>query len=81
MTFEFNTSDYELSHGKTPRGYGSWGFKIDGQPDGAMQFFSGTFDAARKLAKSHYRSEVERLIADKMVEDTGDLMIDIVVMS
>jgi len=81
MTFEFNTSDYELTHGKTPRGYGSWAFKIDGQPDGAMQFFSGTFNDAKKLAKAHYRFEVERLIAEKMVEDTGGLLIDIVVMS
>ena len=80
MNFEFNSDDYELLHGKTPRGYGHWAFNRDGQPDDKMQWFSGTFAAAKKLAKAHYRLEVERLLADKKVEDAGDIMIDIVVM-
>lgn len=31
MIFEFNTRDFRFSHGKEPRGHGSWAFEIVGR--------------------------------------------------
>lgn len=30
MTATFHTAEYELSHGRKPRGRGSWAFYVDG---------------------------------------------------
>lgn len=30
ITFEFDTSAYERTHGKAPKGYGSWAFDWQG---------------------------------------------------
>ncbi len=47
---EFSTRLYEFSHGKAPRGYGSWAFSIEGgEPVWAP---SSTYADARKWAKA-----------------------------
>jgi hypothetical protein len=33
MPFTFITDEYEFSHGRTPRGRGSWAFSIHRNPD------------------------------------------------
>jgi len=77
MKFDFLTSTYEFAHGKSPRGYGSWAFKIAGQSDSEGQFFSGTFSAAKKLAKAHYLLESKR----DQRPVPAHFILDIVVMS
>lgn len=47
----FDTSEYELSHGKTPRGYGSWAFEFS--VDRCVWWApTGTFTAAKKAARA-----------------------------
>ena len=45
ITFEFDTSAYERTHGKAPKGYGSWAFDWQGsrrgRPPPAMPTPSG----------------------------------------
>jgi hypothetical protein len=44
----FSDCPYFCSHGKAPKGYGAWAFKLDGytQP----YFFTGNFGDAKKQA-------------------------------
>ncbi len=42
-----DTRQYEITHGKKPRGWGYWGFEINGEPS----FWErGTFTEAKKRA-------------------------------
>ena len=41
-----NTTDYEWTTGRKPRGYGHWAFEICGE----TYFFTGTYGAAKKQA-------------------------------
>ena len=59
----FNDSEYQFSHGKTPRGRGSWAFSVSREPErsGSAIFWtpgSTTFGAAKKLARAHYVAEI-----------------------
>ena len=64
MTFDFNTSDFVLSHGKEPRGYGSWAFRVEGRE---MWAPTSTYAAAKrwvrdetkKIAPAGYKGDVE----------------------
>lgn len=29
MTIQYSTSEYEFSHGRKPKGFGSWAFEVD----------------------------------------------------
>ena len=40
------TGRFELSHGRMPRGFGTWAFDIDGE----TVFFSGLYRDAKKAA-------------------------------
>lgn len=53
MTFEFSTRDFLFSHGKEPRGYGSWAFEIEGGP--AVFAPTSTYAEAKKWAKARAR--------------------------
>jgi hypothetical protein len=56
--FEVNSREYEWSHGKKPRGFGSWAFQfvtiIDKKPNLSVPWWtpggSSTFSDARKKA-------------------------------
>jgi hypothetical protein len=56
---EFSTREYEMAHGKQPRGQGSWAFcpaqayNLTNYLD-HVKWFSGTFAQARKQAKEHF---------------------------
>ena len=51
MTVHVNTNDFEFSHGKQPRGYGSWAFFFNRRADVNTAFwFNGTYAEARKAA-------------------------------
>ena len=53
---EVSTTQYEFSHGKKPRGFGTWGFFFDGKRDADQAFwFSGSYGnaAARCRWRAH----------------------------
>lgn len=50
MTFEFNTRDFRFSHGKEPRGFGSWAFEIEGHE--LVWAPTSTFTDAKKWARA-----------------------------
>lgn len=63
MAIDFNTRDYELSHGKSPRGRGSWAFFFDRSMQVGTAFWtpgSTTYAEAKKLA----RAEAKRRFGD-----------------
>ena len=45
---EFNTRSYVMSHGREPRGYGSWAFDLGNGPVFAP---ASTYTAAKKWAR------------------------------
>lgn len=51
-----NTTSYEFSHGRKPKGFGSWAFMINGE----MKWFNqATYRAALKKAKAYARKELK----------------------
>lgn len=52
----FNTREYEFSHGKKPRGRGSWAFFFDDKTNNVADAFwtpgSTTYAEAKKMAKA-----------------------------
>jgi hypothetical protein len=46
---EFNTRSYVMSHGREPRGYGSWAFDLGGR--GVVFAPASTYTAAKKWAR------------------------------
>lgn len=53
MTCEFSTRDFEFTHGKAPRGFGSWAFSIE---DSAPQWAPpSSFADAKKWARARAR--------------------------
>jgi len=60
-----STRAYELSHGRKPKGRGSWAFFFDGMTDiNDAKWFQGTYTEGLKLArawaftKGHHTIEV-----------------------
>lgn len=56
---EFHTSDYEFSHGKTPRGFGSWAFFFErptrnNNPE-AFWVHQSTYADAKKKVREYIR--------------------------
>lgn len=45
---EFSTREYEMAHGKQPRGYGQWAFFLDDDPEPFWAL--GSFAKAKKMA-------------------------------
>lgn len=60
MTIRVNTSQYEFSHGKQPRGYGHWAFEIGAE----TLFFSGNYGDAKRQA---VQAAKDRNVADVRV--------------
>jgi hypothetical protein len=56
MSFEFRTHDFEMSHGHTPRGYGSWAFFFhpSRKLDDAL-WVTATYADAKKAARIEAR--------------------------
>jgi len=56
MKIEVKTGEYEFSHGKKPRGKGSWAFYMGKKTDTFdAHFFYGTYAEAVKQAKAKAR--------------------------
>lgn len=60
MAIEFNTREYEFSHGKQPRGYGQWAFFFDSDPE--PFWATGSYAEAKKMAKAYAVSKGYREI-------------------
>jgi hypothetical protein len=56
MTFEFNTRDYLLTHGKEPRGYGSWAFMIETKGNEPVWAPQSTYADAKKWVRGKVRA-------------------------
>jgi hypothetical protein len=53
---EFDTTEFQFSHGTLPRGVGSWAFEIKNLSlDPVPVFFSGTYSEARKACVAKLR--------------------------
>lgn len=55
MRVEFNTTEYQFSHGKQPRGRGSWAFAFSRNAPVEEMFWtpgSTTYAEAKKMAKA-----------------------------
>jgi hypothetical protein len=52
VTIEFSTSRYERLHGRKPRGYGLWYFRM---PDGRTFAHPGYYYVSRRAVKAHAR--------------------------
>jgi len=52
MSVEVNTTEYEFSHGKKPRGFGCWAFQIgrDPEPYWSHGNYGQAVKDARKMA-------------------------------
>lgn len=54
MKTTYYTNEYEASHGKSPKGYGSWAFSPYGDPDSIEWVNQSTYtEAKRTVAKIH----------------------------
>ncbi len=57
---DFWTDKFELSHGKSPRGFGSWAFALngheldDGDSPNILWVHQSNFTNAKKVAKEHF---------------------------
>lgn len=50
-TVHVSTASYQASHGREPRGTGSWAFFFDGSSDVADAYWAdGSYSAARRAA-------------------------------
>ncbi len=68
-----DTTKYEFSHGRKPKGYGRWAFEvtgIDGQGAYTTEkyFISGKMSDARKEAARRLKQECSRVVMITRVE-------------
>lgn len=62
-----NTSEFQFSHGREPKGRGCWAFSYNRDPDfasnsGEVMWFTGTYAEARKQAIAQAAAEGKSLI-------------------
>ena len=60
VTIEFSTSRYERLHGRKPRGYGLWYFRM---PDGRTFVHPGSYDVCRRAVEA----QAQRIAADTVM--------------
>ena len=59
MATRFDTSAYENSHSKKPKGKGNWGFGASKKPKPAdVFFFNGPYAEAKKKAKGEFSGQM-----------------------
>jgi hypothetical protein len=60
---EFNTSEFEFSHGHKPRGVGHWAFAITRNPDPEkLYWFVGSYGVAKKCAREFFKLQQPAVI-------------------
>jgi hypothetical protein len=57
---EFSTTEYQFSHGKQPRGYGSWAFFFGSETE--PQWHTGTFSEGKKFARAYAVAKGHRFV-------------------
>jgi hypothetical protein len=58
MKIEFNTCDFEFSHGHKPRGIGAWAFAFKRNPEMREIFWiNGSYGEAKKVARAKAKAE------------------------
>lgn len=58
MAIEFNTTDYQFSHGRSPRGLGGWAFSYERNPEMAAIFWvNGSYGEAKRVARDKARAD------------------------
>lgn len=64
MAAEVTTAEFVRTHGKAPRGFGSWAFQasttraaFDADRTGEVTFVTATFTEARKRAVAHLAAD------------------------
>lgn len=60
VTIEFSTSRYERLHGRKPRGYGLWYFRM---PDGRTFVHPGPYCVCRRTVKA----QAQRIATDTVM--------------
>lgn len=56
---DFDTTEYEFAHGRKPKGYGSWAFSEERNPDiMTVKFWPGTYTQAKQAAAAAARAAV-----------------------
>ena len=72
MNIEFDTTQYEFSHGKPPRGRGAWAFAIkdDNDKPGEPRFIAGSMTYGE--ARAAFRAEVADGKHDTEIEKVCD---------
>ena len=60
VTIEFSTSRYERLHGRKPRGYGLWYFRM---PDGRTFVHPGSYYVCRRTVKA----QAQRIATDTVM--------------
>ena len=56
MKITVNTRNYQIAHGKSPRGFGQWGFYMgEEKHDSIPIFFTGNYADAKKQAVKYAR--------------------------
>ena len=61
MTVEFNTTDFQFSHGRAPRGIGGWAFSFVRNPQMDEIFWvNGTYGEAKEVARAKAKAEGKR---------------------
>lgn len=67
MQFEFLTTDYQFSHGKQPKGEGSWAFKIQSAIGSEIPAgLSGVVWMPAYLTLTKAKNELKRMIRAEM---------------
>jgi hypothetical protein len=59
MQFEFNTRQFQFSHGRQPKGFGSWAFEVEGSKWGILFTpHSMSFADAKKWIKGEVKTRL-----------------------
>lgn len=63
MTVEFNTTEFQFSHGRTPRGVGAWAFSFVRHPEmDEMVWVNGSFSEAKRVMRARAVAEGRRVV-------------------
>lgn len=63
MAVEFNTREYEFSHGRKPRGRGAWAFAFRRDPDmSEIIWVNGAYAEAKKIAREKAKAASQPVV-------------------
>jgi hypothetical protein len=68
MKVEFNTDNYEFTHGRKPRGHGAWAFVPKHLWDNDLHWETGIYSEAKRKAKQFYANNMPAQSATLEIE-------------